>query len=110
MRLLALLIALPAAVGLQLAAALTSLFVTYYVTNSVILLSNSVTYYVTLSAALGALGLAASVFHLGQPLRAWRIFLGWRKSWLSREALVFGAWFGLRVVVVLWQGAGHGAH
>jgi DMSO reductase anchor subunit len=28
-------------------------------------------------------------------LRAWRIFLGWRKSWLSREAMVFGAWFAL---------------
>ncbi len=43
----------------------------------------------------GALGLAASVFHLGQPLRAWRIFLGWRRSWLSREAMLFGAWFPL---------------
>jgi Na+-translocating ferredoxin:NAD+ oxidoreductase RNF subunit RnfB len=37
-------------------------------------------------------GLAAAGFHLGQPLRAWRMFLGWRRSWLSREALVFGAW------------------
>jgi formate dehydrogenase iron-sulfur subunit len=55
-----------------------------------------VTYYVTiLGWATGALGLAASGFHLGQPLRAWRIFLGWRTSWLSREAMVFGAWFGL---------------
>jgi DMSO reductase anchor subunit len=43
----------------------------------------------------GTVGLATSVFHLGQPLRAWRIFLGWRKSWLSREALVFGAWVPL---------------
>jgi DMSO reductase anchor subunit len=43
----------------------------------------------------GAAGLGASVFHLGQPLRAWRIFLGWRRSWLSREAMVFGVWFGL---------------
>ena len=41
----------------------------------------------------GAAGLGASVFHLGQPWRAWRIFLGWRRSWLSREALVFGTWF-----------------
>lgn len=41
----------------------------------------------------GALGLGASVFHLGQPWRAWRIFLGWRTSWLSREAMAFGAWF-----------------
>lgn len=36
------------------------------------------------------LGLAASALHLGQPLKAWRIFLGFRRSWLSREALVFG--------------------
>jgi formate dehydrogenase iron-sulfur subunit len=43
----------------------------------------------------GVAGLALSVLHLGQPLRAWRVFLGWRKSWLSREALVFGAWLPL---------------
>jgi DMSO reductase anchor subunit len=42
-----------------------------------------------------AAGLAASVFHLGKPLRAWRVFLGLRKSWLSREAVVFGLWFSL---------------
>jgi Fe-S-cluster-containing dehydrogenase component len=48
-----------------------------------------------LSWAAGTLGLGASVFHLGQPRRAWRIFLGWRKSWLSREALLFGVWFGV---------------
>lgn len=55
----------------------------------------SVTYYITLLGWLaGAAGLGASVFHLGQPRRAWRIFLGWRRSWLSREAMVFGAWFG----------------
>ena len=43
----------------------------------------------------GALGLALSVLHLGQPKRAWRIFLGLKKSWLSREAVIFGAWFPL---------------
>ncbi len=48
----------------------------------------------------GAAGLALSVLHLGQPRRAWRVFLGWRKSWLSREALVFGAWFPLATVYV----------
>lgn len=45
------------------------------------------------AVALAALGLAASVAHLGQPLRAWRVFLGLRRSWLSREAVLFGAWF-----------------
>ena len=53
------------------------------------------------SAALFAAGLAASVFHLGQPLRAWRVFLGLRKSWLSREAVLLGAAFPLVVLVAL---------
>jgi DMSO reductase anchor subunit len=34
--------------------------------------------------------LIASVFHLGRPLQAWRIGLGWRTSWLSREAIALG--------------------
>ena len=44
----------------------------------------------TVGAVVVLLGLVSSVFHLGRPLGAWRIFLGWRHSWLSREALVFG--------------------
>lgn len=34
-------------------------------------------------------GMAASIFHLGQPLKAWRFFLGLKTSWLSREILAF---------------------
>ena len=34
-------------------------------------------------------GMTASIFHLGQPLKAWRFFLGLRTSWLSREILAF---------------------
>ena len=75
---------LPVAVGCYTTAAVSSSinprFVIYYMTN--------------LAWLAGAAGLGASVFHLGQPLRAWRIFLGWRRSWLSREAMVFGLWFG----------------
>ena len=56
---------------------------------------------------LGALcinvGLIASVLHLGQPLKAWRAFLGWRTSWLSREIVVLGALGGVSVAVA----AGH---
>jgi DMSO reductase anchor subunit/ferredoxin len=33
------------------------------------------------------LGLAASTSHLGRPAQAWRSFLGWRTSWLSREII-----------------------
>lgn len=36
---------------------------------------------------LTALGLVASVFHLGRPERAWRSAAMWRTSWLSREVI-----------------------
>ena len=39
--------------------------------------------------ALLTLGLSAAPLHLGQPLKAWRAFLGWRTSWLSREIIAF---------------------
>lgn len=41
------------------------------------------------AAAIFFSGMGASVFHLGQPLKAWRFFLGLRTSWLSREILAF---------------------
>ena len=41
--------------------------------------------------ALLAGGLAASVFHLGRPERAWRAASQWRSSWLSREVIVLPA-------------------
>lgn len=43
-----------------------------------------------LAWALGMAGLAASVSHLGRPWKAWRAFLGLRRSWLSREIVAFG--------------------
>ncbi len=45
---------------------------------------------ITLTASIiFYLGMAASVFHLGQPLKAWRFFLVLKTSWLSREILAF---------------------
>ena len=43
----------------------------------------------------GAAGLGLAALHLGQPLRAWKVFLNLRHSWFSREAVVFGLWFPL---------------
>ncbi|MEM6469854.1 MAG: DmsC/YnfH family molybdoenzyme membrane anchor subunit [Planctomycetota bacterium] len=40
-------------------------------------------------------GLGIAPLHLGQPLRAWRVFLGLRTSWLSREAVVLGKFMGV---------------
>jgi Fe-S-cluster-containing dehydrogenase component/DMSO reductase anchor subunit len=45
------------------------------------------------AAAMMAIGLGASVFHLGRPMGAWRAFLGLRTSWLSREIVAFGIFF-----------------
>lgn len=39
------------------------------------------------AGALAAIGLLASFWHLGKPLRAWRAFSQWRTSWLSREGV-----------------------
>jgi formate dehydrogenase iron-sulfur subunit len=44
-------------------------------------------------------GMAASVFHLGQPLKAWRFFLGLKTSWLSREILAFSMFAPVPVAV-----------
>ena len=51
--------------------------------------------------ALSSVGMVAAGAHLGRPLRAWRIFLGLRRSWLSREAVLLGAWFPLHIVAIL---------
>ncbi|MEX2112572.1 MAG: DmsC/YnfH family molybdoenzyme membrane anchor subunit [Pirellulales bacterium] len=44
---------------------------------------------------LGAIGLCASVFHLGRPRLAYRAVMGWRTSWLSREVIAFGLFAAL---------------
>lgn len=47
----------------------------------------------TLLALLTAVALNISVFHLGRPAYAWRALKMWRRSWLSREVLLFGLFF-----------------
>jgi formate dehydrogenase iron-sulfur subunit len=40
---------------------------------------------------VGSLALAASTLHLGRPVHAYRALKMWRRSWLSREVLLFAA-------------------
>ncbi len=56
----------------------------------VTLVSEAIVVPLSVSWLMMHLGLLASVAHLGKPLKAWRIFLGIKKSWLSREAMAFG--------------------
>jgi formate dehydrogenase iron-sulfur subunit len=48
----------------------------------------------TLIFALTVFTLNISVLHLGRPAYAWRALKMWRRSWLSREVLLFGLFFG----------------
>jgi formate dehydrogenase iron-sulfur subunit len=49
------------------------------------------------SAAAMVMALGIAALHLGRPMKAWRVFLGWRKSWFSREAIAFGGYLGTLV-------------
>lgn len=55
---------------------------------------------------LATIGLIASLWHLGQPQRAWRAFSQWRSSWLSREGVFALATFvpALWLSAQAWQG------
>ncbi len=57
---------------------------------------------------VGVVGINLSLLHLGQPLKAWRSFMGWRRSWLSREIIAFGgfAGAGFGAVAAWWWGDG----
>lgn len=46
------------------------------------------------SLVSGVAAMMAGSLHLGQPLKAWRSFLGWRKSWFSREVIALGLFVG----------------
>jgi formate dehydrogenase iron-sulfur subunit len=47
-------------------------------------------------------GIGASLLHLGRPLHAWKAFLGFRTSWLSREIVLFGAYAFACLVWSIW--------
>jgi formate dehydrogenase iron-sulfur subunit len=66
-----------------------------------------------MGSGLLMLGMTAAGAHLGQPLKAWRAWMGWRKSWLSREIIAFsglmGAAMGACLLMVSpWVAAGIG--
>jgi len=58
-----------------------------------------------LGAALLMLGLAASLAHLGRPIHAARAMKMWRRSWLSREVVLFAAYAAMLPVLYLRRDA-----
>lgn len=55
--------------------------------------------------AVANLALGASVFHLGRPAYAIRAIRMWRRSWLSREVLLFSLFAGFATLygALVWQ-------
>jgi len=62
------------------------------------------------SFAVAALALGASTLHLGRPIHAYRALKMWRRSWLSREVLLFGAFAGIAnaYAAAVWFGRPEG--
>jgi len=60
---------------------------------------------ILVAAVMGLFAVGLASLHLGKPLKAWRAFLGWRKSWFSREVIVFSGYLLLAatLVLVLWS-------
>lgn len=56
------------------------------------------------SLILGGLALASSTAHLGRPIHAYRALKMWKRSWLSREVLLFGCFSAMAgfYAVSLW--------
>ncbi|MGH8122032.1 MAG: dimethyl sulfoxide reductase anchor subunit family protein [Rudaea sp.] len=71
---------------------------------------NEVLLILALGAGAAAAGLTASLFHLGQPQRAWRALSQWRSSWLSREGVCALASFVpvCALAALIWRGADAG--
>ncbi len=61
-----------------------------------------------LASLLAGIGLVASLWHLGNPQRAWRALSQWRSSWLSREGVLAIATLGAFGLYALAWIAGYG--
>lgn len=59
--------------------------------------SRALAFALVASVVITHVGLFAATFHLGRPHLAFRSVLGWRHSWLSREAIAFGIFAPLAI-------------
>jgi formate dehydrogenase iron-sulfur subunit len=75
---------------------------------SLVLAGASATLPLASAVAFGILGfsLVASTLHLGRPIHAYRAMKMWRRSWLSREVVLFGAFAkaAAAFTAVVWLG------
>ncbi|HEY4379952.1 MAG TPA: DmsC/YnfH family molybdoenzyme membrane anchor subunit [Acidobacteriaceae bacterium] len=60
--------------------------------------------------AIAGVALTISTMHLGRPAYAWRALKMWRRSWLSREVLLFTLFLFTLIAVTACVGAGQLHH
>lgn len=53
------------------------------------------------SLLFAGIGMAASMFHLGNPQRGWKAIIKWKESWLSKEAVFMGLFTGSVVLYLI---------
>jgi Fe-S-cluster-containing dehydrogenase component/DMSO reductase anchor subunit len=58
----------------------------------------------TVAAVLAVTALAVALLHLGRPVMAWKALRNLRRSWLSREVALFGAFAASSVATVVMPG------
>jgi DMSO reductase iron-sulfur subunit len=58
------------------------------------------------AAGVAVIGMVGALFHLGRPAVAWKALRNLRRSWLSREVALLGAYTALAVVAVVVPAVG----
>ena len=82
------------------------MFILLVILDALFLKSGEVTSRFLMAAGIASLifpllGMAASFFHLGNPMRGWKAILKWKQSWLSREVIFLPAFVGLDMLYLL---------
>jgi Fe-S-cluster-containing dehydrogenase component/DMSO reductase anchor subunit len=78
----------------------------FFVATGLLLAGDKVEVVVIAAALIGLVGLGAAPLHLGRPQIAYRAWLGWRTSWMSREIIAFGLFATLAAITVLCERVG----
>ncbi len=88
------------------------MFILLVILDALFLKSGEVTPHFLMVAGITSLifpliGMAASFFHLGNPMRGWKAIFKWKQSWLSREVIFLPAFVGFQLLylLLLYSGA-----
>jgi formate dehydrogenase iron-sulfur subunit len=80
---------------------LTQMSIGMFIVAEALLVAGTASVSIVIAAAVvGVTGLASAVLHLGRPQIAYRAWLGWRTSWMSREIIALHVWLSAAALSV----------